>query len=62
MRHKYITTLTRLACLSKPAPAVNIHELLKETIAERKRILRRLEEKTRIARRIEWYIIPGQAA
>jgi hypothetical protein len=62
MRHKYITTLTRLACLSKAAPPVNIHDLLKETIIERKRILQRLEEKTRIARRIEWYIIPGQAA
>jgi predicted transcriptional regulator len=62
MRHKYITSLTRLACLSKPAPAVNIHELLEETINERKRVLQRLEEKTRVARRIEWYIIPGQAA
>jgi hypothetical protein len=62
MRHKYITTLTRLACLSKSAPPVNIHELLKDTIAERKKILQRLEEKTRVARRIEWYISAGQAA
>jgi hypothetical protein len=62
MRNKYITTLTRLAFLSKPAPAENIHQLLEDTIADRKRILQRLEEKTRVARRIEWYINPRQAA
>ena len=63
MRHnKYITTQTKLAYLSKRVPAVNIHEQIKETIAERKRILQQLEDRTRIARRIEWYINPGQAA
>jgi len=63
MRHnKYITTQTRLACLSKPVPTVNIHEQIKETIAERKTILQQLEGWMRVARRIEWYINPGQAA
>jgi hypothetical protein len=63
MKHyKYITTQIRLAYLSKPALQVNIHEQIKETIAQRKRILQQLEDKTRIARRIEWYINPGQAA
>ena len=61
-QNKYITTQTRLAYLSKPVPSVNIHEQIKETIAERKRILQQLEDGTRIARRIEWYINPRQAA
>lgn len=60
--NKYITTQIKLAYLSKCIPAVNIHEQIKETIAERKRILQKLEDKTRVARRIEWYIKPGQAA
>jgi hypothetical protein len=63
MKHnKYITTQTKLAYLTRAVSPVNIHEQLKETIAERKRILQQLEDKTRIARRIEWYINPGQAA
>jgi hypothetical protein len=63
MKHnKYITTQTKLAYLSKRVPAVNIHEQIKETIVERKRILQQLEDRTRIARRIEWYINPRQAA
>jgi hypothetical protein len=63
MKHnKYITTQIRLAYLSKRVPAVNIHEQIKETIAERKQILQQLENRTRIARRIEWYINPRQAA
>ena len=63
MKHnKYITTQTKLAYLSKRVHAVNIHEQIKETLAERKRILQQLEDRTRIARRIEWYINPRQAA
>jgi len=63
MKHnKYITTQTRLAYLSKRIPAVNIHDQIKETLAERKRILQQLEDRTRVARRIQWYINPGQAA
>lgn len=63
MKHnKYITTQTRLAYLSKPATSVDIREQIKETIAERKRIMQQLSDKTRIARRIEWYIQSGQAA
>jgi hypothetical protein len=63
MRHnKYITTQTRLAYLSKPAPIVNIHNQIKETIAERKTILQQLEAWNRKPRRIEWYINPSEAA
>jgi len=63
MKHnKYITTQTRLAYLSKRIPGVNIHDQIKETLAERKRILQQLEDRTRVARRIEWYINPRQAA
>lgn len=63
MKHnKYITTQTKLAYLAKRVPSANIHEQIKETIAERKRILQQLEDRTRIARRIEWYINPRQAA
>jgi len=60
--NKYITTQTRLAYLSKRVPAVNIHAMINETIAERKRILQQLENSARVARRIEWYINPRQAA
>lgn len=63
MKHnKYITIQTKLAYLSKRVPSVNIHEQIKETIAERKRILQQLEDRIRITRRIEWYINPRQAA
>jgi hypothetical protein len=63
MKHnKYITIQTKLAYLSKRVPPVNIHDQLKETISERKRILQQLEDKTRMAWRIEWYINPRQAA
>ena len=63
MKHnKYISTQTKLAYLSKRIPPVNIHEQIKETIAERNRILQRLENRIRVARRVEWYINPGQAA
>jgi hypothetical protein len=41
MRGKYITNQILLACLSKArAPKKDIHALLQETIAERKRILK----------------------
>ncbi|MEO5684521.1 MAG: hypothetical protein ABIQ88_17905 [Chitinophagaceae bacterium] len=42
MKHTYITLQVRIACLSRPARRKNIHEQLEETIAERKIILRRL--------------------
>ena len=44
MRGKYITTTIMLACLSKPKDRKKeIHVQLKETIAERKEIMRALE-------------------
>ena len=44
MRGRYITTTIMLACLSKPKNRKKeIHILLKETIAERKEIMRALE-------------------
>jgi hypothetical protein len=44
MRGKYITTSIMLACLSKPKDwKKEIHIQLKETIAERKKIMRALE-------------------
>ena len=44
MRGKYITTTIMLACLSKPNDQKkDIHTQLKETIAERKEIMRALE-------------------
>ena len=49
MRGKYITTTIMLACLSKPKDQKkDIHIQLKETITERKKIMRaseRLSEK-----------------
>ena len=45
MKQKYINTQTIMACLSKPPkPKKNIYEQLKETIEERKKIIRRYEE------------------
>ena len=56
MRNKYITTQTRLACLSKPQEnKKDIHEQLAETIAERKRIMDELDRIRRTARIIEFF-------
>lgn len=44
MKGKYITTHVRMAYLSVPVGSKrNIHEQLEETIAERKKIMQRLE-------------------
>jgi hypothetical protein len=45
MKGKYITTQILLACLSKPQGSKkDIHALLEETIAERRRILEQWEK------------------
>jgi len=45
MRGKYITKNIMLACLSKPGNRKNdIHAQLKETIAERRKIMQELEK------------------
>jgi len=45
MRGKYITTTVMLACLSKPKDRKkDIHIQLKETIAERRKIMREVEK------------------
>jgi len=49
MTNKYITLQTRIACLSKPVHQQTIHEQLAQTIAERKRILRRLGASAQLA-------------
>ena len=49
MINKYITLQTRIACLSKPVHQQTIHEQLAQTIAERKRILRRLGASAQLA-------------
>jgi len=45
MRGKYITNQILMACLSKPrAPKKDIHALLEETIAERRKILEQWQQ------------------
>jgi hypothetical protein len=47
MKHKYITKQLLLACLSRPVLAKkDIHSQLRETIAERRKILKELEERS----------------
>ena len=49
MRGKYITTNVLLACLSKPKDREkDIHTQLKETIAERRKIMRELEKLSQV--------------
>lgn len=63
MSGKYITTQIWLACLSKPTGnKKNIHTLLEETMAERKRIMLRMENLSRSARVIDMYLSGSRAA
>lgn len=62
MKGKYITLQIRLACLSKPVQAKDIHSQLEETIAERKRIMQQLESFSRQARVIDMYLYTTKAA
>jgi hypothetical protein len=63
MKGKYITTQILLACLSKPANIKkDIHLQLEETIAERKRIIKQLEDISRRAKVIEMYLTTTKAA
>jgi hypothetical protein len=62
MKGKYITLSILLACLSKPGAKKDIHAELQETIAERKSILERLENFTRMARKIDIYLGQDKAA
>ena len=62
MKGKYITTQIWLACLSKPAKKKNIHAQLEETIAERKRILLKMESAVNTARVIDIYLNGNKAA
>jgi hypothetical protein len=63
MKGKYITLQIKMACLSKPLKAKkDIHALLEETIAERKRIMQQLENFSRRARVIDMYVNTIKAA
>lgn len=62
MKGKYVTTQVLLAALSGRHPKKDIHSELEETIAERKRILKQLEDYSKRARVIEMYLNTPQAA
>lgn len=63
MKGKYITTQILLACLSKPANTKkDIRLQLEETIAERKRIMKQLEDISRKAKVVKMYLITTKAA
>ena len=56
MKGKYITLQILLACLSKPVAKKDIYAELEETIAERKRIMQQLEDRSKSARVIDLYL------
>jgi hypothetical protein len=63
MKSRYINSQILLTCLSGSAPGKkDIHEQLAETIAERKRIIQKLENLSRVARVIDIYIGNEKAA
>lgn len=62
MKGKYVTTQVLLAALSGRRPKKDIHAELEETIAERKRIMKQLEDVSRKAKVIEMYLITTKAA
>jgi hypothetical protein len=63
MQGKYITSNIRMACARKRTPVKkSIHDLLEETIAERKRILQQLEKYTQTARTVEMILAGSKAA
>lgn len=62
MKGKYITWDILLAVLAKPVPKRDIHAELAETIGERKRIMKQLEDFSRRARMVEMYLGNNRAA
>jgi len=60
MRGKYITTDIRLACLSKPKK--NIHSQILETITEREKLIKRLENYVQNAHVVEMFLSDLKAA
>ena len=63
MRHnKYITSQILLACLSKPIIKKDVHAELAETIAERERIMRQMEDFSKRVNVINAYLGTNKAA
>lgn len=62
MKGKYITSQILLACLSKPVAKKDVHAQLEETIAERKRILKRMKEISLAAQVMDLYLQDSKAA
>lgn len=62
MKGKYITWEILLAVLAKPAPERDIHAELAETIAERKRIMKQLEDFSQRAKMVAMYLGNNRAA
>jgi hypothetical protein len=62
MKGKYITTNMLLAFASQPVQRKSIHAQIEETIAERRRIMRGLEDFSRKARVIDLYLTNEKAA
>jgi hypothetical protein len=62
MKHTYITLQTMFTCLSKPVAKKDIHAELEKTIAERKRIMKQMEDFSRKGRMIEVYPDNARAA
>jgi hypothetical protein len=61
MKGKYITTSILLACLSKPGNLKkDIHEQLKETIAEHRKIMRAFEKLSKSQHKL--FIMNGKEA
>ena len=57
MKGKYITLNIMMACTKKRTTVKkSIHDQLDETIAERKRIMQRLERYTQSARLVEMFL------
>ena len=62
MKGKYMTWEIMLAVSAKPTQKKDIHAELQETIAERKRIMKKLEDYSRRARVIDLYLSPSTYA
>lgn len=63
MKGKYITWQILMAALATPAKSEkDIHEQLKETIADRKRIMQKLETFSQTAKIVDAYLGKTKAA
>lgn len=62
MKHRYITLQTMLTCLANSAPQKDIYAQLEETIAERKKIMKQLENFSKRAKVIDMYLGATKAA